>query len=206
MGGESHRRRGALCFSEGYFVEIMTKLKIFGKKELRNDLYFNFLKMIKKGFQAEAFLLMMATWNFARFRYAVRTFNLVEFEKKIKQLEPVFKKFYGKDFKTINFDDYSSEIKKIFNVLAGIKGIEKTGATKLMHLKDPKVFVMWDGYIRNYYGFKKGDYRDYIAFLKLMQEKFENIKPKSGRTPAKLIDEHNYITITRQIIDNKQEK
>jgi len=149
---------------------------------------------------------MMATWNFARFRYAVRTFNLVEFERETKELETIFQKFYSKDFKTINFDVYFSEIKKIFNTLAGIKGIEKTGATKLMHLKAPKLFVMWDGYIRNYYGFKKGDYRDYIAFLKLMQERFKNIKPKSGRTLAKLIDEHNYITITRPIIKNKGRK
>ena len=184
----------------------MTKLKIFGKKELRNDLYFNFLKMIENGFQTEAFLLMMATWNFARFRYAVRTFNLVEFERETKELETIFQKFYSKDFKTINFDAYFPEIKKIFSVLAGIKGIEKTGATKLMHLKAPKVFVMWDGYIRNYYGFKKGDCHDYLAFLKLMQRKFGNIKSKSGRTPAKLIDEHNYITITIPIIKNKGRK
>jgi len=184
----------------------MTKLKTFSRAELRNDLYFNFLNMIKNGFQIEAFLLMMATWNFARFRYAVRSFNLVAFEKKIKQLDPIFKRFYNKDFKTINIDDYSCEIKKIFNTLSKIKGIEKTGASKLIHLKVPKVFVMWDGYIRNYYGLKKGDCYDYISFLKLMQKEFKNTKPQFGRTPAKLIDEHNFITITMPIMRNKSQK
>lgn len=181
----------------------MSGLKIFTKAELNNDLYFSFLHMIKNSFQIEAFLLMMATWNFARFRYAVRTFNLVEFKKTIRQLEPFFKKFQKEDFKTIDLDKYLLDIKKIFDTLANIKGIEKTGATKLMHLKTPQVFVMWDGYIRKYYGLKRGDSDDYISFLKLMQCKFNKNCPLSGRTLAKLIDEHNFITITRPVFSKK---
>jgi len=60
----------------------------------------------------------------------------------------------------------------------------------------PRVFVMWDAYIRDYYGFKNGDANDYFGFLKLMQKQFPNIRASSGRTTAKLIDEHNCITIT----------
>lgn len=57
---------------------------------------------------------------------------------------------------------------------------------------------MWDQYIRNYYGFKKGDANDYFNFLVLMQKEFAHvIKPANGRTVAKLIDENNYKKITQ---------
>lgn len=183
----------------------MEKLLKFSKKELRWDFYPMFLNLMNKGFKIEAFLLMLSTWNFACFRYAVRGFNLDYFVKTIKKIEPLLKKFQNKNFQNINFDNYSKEIKEIFNDLACIKGIQKTGAPKLMHLMAPEVFVMWDAYIRKYYGFKKGDADDYLAFLKLMQDHFAYVKSFSGRTAAKLIDEHNYITITTPaLIKNKK--
>ena len=42
---------------------------------------------MKNGFEVEAYLLILATWNFARFRYAVRGFKLSNFQKIIKKLE-----------------------------------------------------------------------------------------------------------------------
>ena len=45
--------------------------------------------------------------------------------------------------------------KKIFGTLSSIKGVEYTGASKIMHLKKRCVFVMWDGYIK---GEKKKKY------------------------------------------------
>jgi len=56
-------------------------IKKFSKKELRWDFYPMFLKLIKSGFKIEALLLMLSTWNFASFRYAVRSFNLDYFKK-----------------------------------------------------------------------------------------------------------------------------
>lgn len=153
----------------------MKKLVRFSKKELRWDFYPIFLKLMKRGLEIEAFLLILSTWNFARFRYAVRTFNLDKFIKAVKNSEPLFRKFYKCDFRTIDFDKYKIEIKEIFKILSNIKGVEKTGAPKLMHLKVPKVFVMWDQNIRNYYGFKKGDAEDFFNFLKLMQGTFRNV-------------------------------
>ncbi len=181
--------------------EIKTKKSLlkFNKKELRNDLYPMFLKLIKNGFKTEAYLLMLSTWNFACFRYALRGFNLDKFIKTMERLEPLFKKLKKEEFKGINFDKYSKEIKIIFNTLSKIKGIQKTGAPKLMHLAVPKVFVMWDTYIRKYYGLKRGDFNDYMNFLKLMQKQFPSVKPVQGRTIAKLIDEHNFKTITEPI-------
>lgn len=172
------------------------KLKRFTDREIRWDFYSMFLNLMRKGFEIEAFILILSTWNFARFRYAVRSFNLDKFKDTIKKLSPIFKKFEKCDFKTINFDKYEEDIKKVFETLAAIKGIEKTGAPKLMHLKVPKVFVMWDMYIRKYYGFNTGDADDYFNFLKKMQGLFKEAKIPKDRTLAKYIDEHNFKTIT----------
>jgi len=171
-------------------------MKKFSKKETKDDFYPMFLDLIKKDCKIEAFLLMLSTWNFACFRYAWKSFDLSRFTKAIKDAETLLKKTQRKNLKTIDFDNYSKETKKAFTILANIKGVQKTGAPKLMHLLSPKVFVMWDAYIRKHYGFKKGDADDYFAFLKLMQRRFPNVKSFSSRTGAKLIDEHNYITIT----------
>lgn len=159
-----------------------------------------FLNLMKNGFEIEAYLLMLSIWNFARFRYAVRNFNIDNFKKTTKRLDPIFKKFRTLDFKTINLIKYEKDIETLFRTLASIKGIEKTGASKLMHLKAPKVFVMWDGYIRKHYGFKNGDADDYFNFLKKMQTTYGHVKSIEERTAAKLIDEHNYKTITEPIL------
>lgn len=103
--------------------------------------------------------------------------------------------FYPMFFRLIK-KGCKKEIKKAFKILADIKGIQKTGAPKIIHLMVPRVFVMWDAYIRKHYGFKKGDANDYLIFLKLMQKQFPNVISSAGRTATKLIDEHNYITIT----------
>jgi len=187
-------------------MEKRKKLLKFSEKELRWDFYPMFFRLIKKGCKIEAFLLMLSTWNFACFRYAVRGFNLDRFMKAVKNVESILKRLQKESFEKINFDNYSKEIKKSFQILADIKGIQKTGAPKIMHLMAPRVFVMWDAYIRDYYGFKKGDANDYLGFLKLMQKQFPSIKASSGRTAAKLIDEHNYITITAPALRKNKSK
>jgi len=183
-----------------------TKLLKFNKRELRWDFYPMFLNLMKKGLKTEAYLLMLSTWNFACFRYAVRGFNLDNFVLTLKRIESSFKKFKKLDFRTINFDKYKKDIKKIFATLSRIKGVQKTGASKLMHLKIPRVFVMWDGYIRSYYGFKNGDGEDYFNFLKSMQVMFPDVKEVGGRTIPKLIDEHNYKAITEPALGKNKSK
>jgi len=181
------------------------KIYKFNQFEKREDIYPLCLNLIKRGFEIEAFLLILAIWNIARFRFAVRGFKLSKFKETIKKLESHFKKLKNEDFRTIDFDKYTSEIKYIFTILSKIKGIEQTGASKLIHLKNPKVFVMWDGFIRRYYGFRKGNSEDYFNFLKKMQKLFGDEKISSkNRTFAKLIDEHNYITISRPALDKKK--
>ena len=171
---------------------LKNKLSFFSDSELRRDYYPLFRNLMDKNCEIEAFLFILSTWNFARFRYAMKTFDLEAFKRKVAELTPLFKRMQQENLAVMDIDKYVVEIKKIFKTLAVIKGIEITGAPKLMHLKLPKVFVMWDRYIRGAYGYKKGDADEYIHFLKEMQDKFSDWKAPSSRTLAKAIDEHNY--------------
>lgn len=182
------------------------KLQAFTDKELRWDYYPMFRKLMDKGCEIEAYMFILATWNFARFRYAMKEFNLDVFVAKVRKLDPLFEKMQQEDFATMNIDKYASEIKTIFETFSNIVGIELTGAPKLMHLKLPKVFVMWDRYIRNEYGYKKGDADDYIAFLKEMQKEFADFEAPAGRTLAKAIDEHNYKRFTMPALAKARKK
>ncbi|MFA5020862.1 MAG: hypothetical protein WC517_02255 [Patescibacteria group bacterium] len=177
--------------------DFQKQLKKFDKNEERGDLYPSFLRMIKQGYCSDACVFMLATWNFAAFRYVLRGFDFKKFDKKIKKLLPCFNKYKTLNIKTINLNDYKKDIKKIFNILYEVKGVRSTGAPKLMHLFAPEVFIMWDGYIRKHYGLRKGDAEDYYNFLVRSQKDFSKFKFNSKKvTLAKAIDQYNYVKIT----------
>lgn len=177
--------------------DFQKQLSQFNKNEERGDLYPVFLRMIKDGYCSDACVFMLSTWNFAAFRYVIRGFNFKLFDKIIKKLLPKFNKFKGKNIRTINLGNYEKEIKNIFNILYDIKGVRSTGASKLMHLFAPETLIMWDGYIRRFYGFRKGNAEDYFNFLKLMQDNFGKLKLNTKKiTLAKAIDQYNYVKIT----------
>lgn len=182
------------------------KLVTFTDKDLRWDYYPMFLNLMKKGYEIEAYILILATWNSSRFRFVNNKFDLYAFQDQINKIRPFFDKMKHEDFQTIDFDKYSHEIKCVFKVLSEIKGIESTGASKLMHLKLPKIFVMWDRRIRKEYKYMTGDAGEYIKFLKDMQLTFSDNEIKSERTLAKLIDENNYIKITMPALEKEKRK
>ncbi len=186
--------------------EFDKNLKKFNELEKRGTFYPMFINMIAKGFETEAFLFILSTWNFALFRYAMKEFDILSFQKTVEELKPYFAKFKDKSLEDINFQDYVSDIKHIFDRLSKIKGIKYTGASKLMHLTVPKVFVMWDAYIRKECGFKKGQSEEYFSFLIKMQEEFRDIKCGEGRTLAKCIDEYNYVKYTLPALDENRKK
>ena len=186
--------------------EFEENLKKFDRLENRGSYYPMFLNMIEKGFETEAFLFILSTWNFATFRYAMKDFDLNGFKQVVKGLKPYFEKFNGESIKDINFEPYEKEIKHIFDTLSKIKGIQFTGASKLMHLTIPEVFVMWDAYIRKAWGFKKGDSEDYFNFLKKMQQEFKDFSHKEERTLAKSIDEYNYVKFTLPALEKQRKK
>lgn len=198
--------------------DLAKATKKFNAIEKRGSFYNMAIDLINNNFEMEAYLLILATWNFARFRFAANDFDINGFKEKIKKVNPYFNRLKDEDFRTINFDKYKEDIKKIFITLSSIKGAEFTGASKIMHLKNRSVFVMWDGYIKGekakkHYNklkiVKNGDWEvkkyrndpeDYFQFLKDMQKRFKDINFLSNeKTFAKVIDEFNYVNITLPI-------
>jgi len=190
----------------------------FKAEESRSSFYDMAVSLLNNGFKTEGYLLLLATWNFASFRYAVTKFDLVAFEHTMNSLETHFLRLDGKDIRTADFDSLQEDISDIYNTLSEIKGIKYTGAPKIMHLRNRELFVMWDGYIRgqkprkDYEGLdlvKRGDWDikeygdsadDYLQYLKDMQGKFAGISfSEQGKTFAKAIDEFNYVSITLPI-------
>lgn len=187
--------------------DFFRQLSKFNENEERGDLYPVFLKMIKDGYYSESCVFMLSTWNFAAFRYVIRGFDFKSFDKTIKKLLPSFKKFKKSNIKTMNLAKCEEDIKKIFNVLYEIRGVRFTGAPKLMHLFAPEVFIMWDGYIRKFYDFKRGDGADYYNFLVKMQKDFCKMKLNTKKiTLAKAIDQYNYAKITLPGLDANRRK
>ena len=187
----------------------------YDETERRGSFYNMSVNLLDSGFEIEAYILLLATWNFAAFRYAVKDFDINGLIETTNKLSPYFDKIKNENFKEINFDEYKEDIKRIFGNLSQIKGIQYTGASKVMHLKNRKVFVMWDRYIsgqepKKYYKelqivkdycweFKKykTDAEDYFQFLKDIQARFKDIEfQHSSKTFAKAIDEFNYVNVT----------
>jgi len=198
--------------------EFFKAMSSFNELEKRGSFYDIAVNLLNNYFEIEAYLMILATWNFANFRYAVMDFDISAFKEKIKELHPHFDKMKNENFRTINFYEYEENIKKIFVTLSKIKGIGYTGASKIMHLKNRNVFLLWDSYIRGsypkkYYNeleiVKKGLWtfknygtapESYIQFLKDTQELFKHINFQDNRkTFAKAIDEFYYVNITLPI-------
>jgi hypothetical protein len=187
-------------------------------EESRGSFYDVAVNLHNKGLTVEAYLLLLATWNFASFRYAVTSFDLVSFGHTVDSLEKHFQRLDGKNIRTADFGSLHEDISAIYDALSQIKGIQYTGAPKLMHLRNRELFVMWDAYIRGLKPrkayerldvVKHGDWEvkkygssadDYVQYLKDMQKRFAGVSFGDERkTFAKAIDEFNYVSITLPI-------
>lgn len=172
----------------------------FGNPEsYRDDLWYRCRKLIQKGYDYEAYSLLLATWNFAHFRYVLTTLNKVEFERTISKTNKIFKLLKGKTFENVNFKTNQvlrKQTQKIFDLLSGI--IKQTGAAKLMALKMPELFIMWDTRIRKMYKINNSTSEHYLEFMIKMQNDFKHLKAKSGNSLAKTIDEYNYVKANKK--------
>ncbi len=185
-------------------TDFKNTIEKFSKVEdTRDEIWKRAEILMAKGYDIEAYLLILATWNFARFRYAMKDFDLTKFETTMRDLQPYFDKVRVMKFETINFENQRENIEHIYDKLAKIRGIEYTGATKIMALKNPRLFVMWDTGIRRLYNDElyrgkkipaKPKGKDYVDFLLHLENKFTAItNPYLDRSLAKMIDEYNYV-------------
>jgi hypothetical protein len=199
-------------------VELQRACAEFAQEERRGSFYDMAVRLFDQGFRMEAYILLLSTWNFAGFRYAATDFDLVGFEAVMQALEPRFQRLDGQDVRTAKLDDLRADIVAIYSPLAGFKGVKHTGATKIMHLRNRQLFVIWDRSIRGELPRKRyeqlpivarGDWTvrryktsgdGYVAFLQDMQDRFAGVNfSHAGKTLAKAMDEFDYINITRNM-------
>ena len=185
----------------------------FDDLEKKGTFYPMFLDVMAKDLQIPAFLFILSTWNASRFSFKIKTFDFKSFEDKIRELDIFFSRLNSYSIKNINLDEHRTDILHIFDVLSKIEGVEFTGSSKLMHLKIPELFIMWDGYIRKGWDVKQNS-EGYLNFLKKMQYEFrglEDVEFKESklikdRTFAKHIDEYNYIRFSKLALAVNKEK
>ena len=190
----------------------------FDENEKNGSYYDMARNLCLNGFRLEAYILILATWNFAYFRYVINDFELNSFGKFMDSIENRFVKLDGLRLSDIDLNRYCDDIKTTYREISGFKGIKHTGAAKIMHLRNPELFVIWDDFIRGakaerYYEsldivsngkWERRQYENnengYFDFLVQMQQAISKVKnPVPGKTLAKLIDEFNYVNITLPI-------
>jgi len=194
----------------------------FKQREGRAAFYDLAVNLMDRNLPVEGCILLLSTWNFASFRYAVKSFDVGRFRKVLQESGVILSRMRDQSIRAIELSDYSDDICTVYETLAAIKGMEHTGTSKVMHLLNRELFVMWDGYIRGEHpkrfyenlpvitaGFwsnvkydKSG--RGYIDFMSDMQRMFSHLQVESDRkTLSKAIDEYNYVNITLRIQERK---
>lgn len=141
--------------------------------QLRDDVYWWCLDLVKRDLKLQAIFLLLSTWNFAYFRYVLTDFDVADFEKMLDSCD--FDFFEDRKFETCNLNDeeISRKVKSIYGKLSGMRAIKYVGASKIMHLLNPAFFVMWDKQIIKYYKAKVTP-EGYLNFMKQMQERYKN--------------------------------
>src|SRR5207247_5301469 len=128
-------------------------IKQFESREsFRSALYPLGLRLLNAGFQIEAYSLILATWNFAGLRYVMKTFSIGSFQNAIAATTPRFNRLASYRFETVDFDSIADDVMAIYAAFCA--DAKQTGASKIMHFRLPKLFVMWDTDIRADYGFR----------------------------------------------------
>ncbi|MEM5777692.1 MAG: hypothetical protein QXJ06_04585 [Candidatus Aenigmatarchaeota archaeon] len=162
------------------------------------------MNLIKNGFELEACLLILSTWNFAGFKYVLTRFDVNKFKRTISEINPIFEKLKNEKFETADFDKLKKDISFIYNKLNEL--VKQTGATKIMYFKNPNLFVMWDFNIRKMWKIPQTHTtaKDYINFLKLMKQNFSHIQWQDKEISLpRAIDLYNFV-VTQEKIRNKR--
>jgi hypothetical protein len=182
-----HHRKDVIITQD----DFENTIKRLSFEQTRSQLYKMGLRMIDSDFEIEAYILILATWNFAGFRYVLRKFDLDQFRETIAAVNPVFSRLATHSFESADFDLLAPDITTIYSQLRPL--VLQTGTSKIMHFKNPKLFVMWDTAIRSYYRVPNvGSAQHYLDFLRLMRDTFGHLRwAHKDRGFAKSIDEYN---------------
>ncbi|MEM3661097.1 MAG: hypothetical protein QXU11_12030 [Thermoproteota archaeon] len=175
--------------------------------------------------------IIILTWNAARFqRLPQEVKNSLEkdIREAYEKTEEELRKLERKSLLNLDLADngLKKSIESIFSEFSSKNSIGFTGASKILHVLNPDVFMMWDTSIRDAYhelhnkGHKKADPECYLEFLKqsqdiiavlnkstedLWKEHLEfldkNLVKEFSYTESilKMLDEANYLRFKRNI-------
>jgi len=176
---------------------LIEKCEIYKKHEGRASFYDLSLEIVEEH-PLHASVIILATWNSGRFRFMISdSRNLQNLVTAIEKTRPLFEELKGYDIQNANYKVIGEIIKLIYSTFSKVKGVEYTGTSKVMHILQPKLIVMWDTHIRNEYGYTKAGAEEFLQFQEKMQSKFAGINWKNNeKTLAKAIDEYNYAVFT----------
>lgn len=169
------------------------------EKEGRYKFFEMARNLLSRGYQTEGRLLLLFGWNSAYLAKLAGKFRLDNFEEALERCKPCFDKLKGESLQGIRLEDYEADIKYIYGTLSKVEEIKSTGASKLMCLENPNLFVMWDKGIREKLHDNEGTAHeeDYFHFLEIIKEKARHIvwtpQKCDNITLAKAIDEFNYV-------------
>jgi hypothetical protein len=113
----------------------------------------------------------------------------------------------------VNLDNLGQWIRKAFDQIASVRYVGPTSASKILHLLLPGLFVMWDKYIAEEFRVRMNS-QGYLEFLRKSQDTLRSLMNdyrnrglkdpkyelygKYDKPLTKLLDEYNWLTITRK--------
>jgi hypothetical protein len=113
----------------------------------------------------------------------------------------------------VNLDNLGQWIRKAFDQICSVRYVGPTSASKILHLLFPGLFVMWDKYIAEEFRVEMNS-QGYLEFLRKSQDTLRSLMNdyrnrglenpeyelyrKYGKPLTKLLDEYNWLTITRK--------
>lgn len=202
-------------------LQASEKIRSFEK---RGSFYDLALGLVRAGHEVEGCILFLATFNSRRFTVAASDFDIDGLKNLLCcELRSDFEILARYSIQDIDLNEHGSRIEMVFNRLAKIKGVECTGAAKLMHLKCPELIVMWDLSTRGgkdeklYEGIpcvssRKWSFRkygengkEYVRFLSDQKQLcYLPDNPTGSRTLAKALDEFYFVEITLPIQEKEK--
>lgn len=144
-----------------------------------------------------------------------KKFKWTRLGRTLRKLENHFKALRDINFLDVKFEDkeISENIQKVYLELSKIKHVGPTAASKILHLANPEIFVMWDEKIRDMYNVR-GTATGYLEFLSKNQRLLKDVFNKKecyelrlkfgNKTLAKLIDEFNWYIANKGITEIKK--
>jgi len=203
--------------SRGEYGEFMKGIRMWVELYELDDAFYS---RLVKGFDYEKVSRVSVYKYLIRFldlwgvRRTAERIELEQLVDAIRELRGELERLKGVRLTDVNLDDKRIEesIRRIYERISSVKGVGATSASKIMHVLNPNLFVMWDSDIRSDYDMGEGS-KDYLNFIRMMQEKAiaflkyfgeergcgrdeaERLlsEEHGGKSIAKLIDEYNWL-------------